>query len=410
MSKYVYMFSEGNAQMRDLLGGKGANLAEMTGLGLPVPRGFTISTEACTRYYEDGETISAEIEAEIFQTLAKTEDMIGKKFGDVKNPYLVSVRSGSRASMPGMMDTILNLGLNDQVVVGLSELTGNARFAYDSYRRFIAMFSDVVMEIPKHLFEDELDQVKSSVGAKLDTDLDADAMREVVRRFKAVYKTQKQVDFPQDPREQLIEAVKAVFRSWNNERAIVYRRMNDIPGSWGTAVNIQEMVYGNMGETSGTGVAFTRNPSTGERKLYGEFLMNAQGEDVVAGIRTPQTIDHLRDVMPDVYEQFTVIADKLERHYRDMQDMEFTIERGQLFMLQTRNGKRTAAAALKVAVDLVEEGMISKEEAIAKVEPRQLDALLHPTFAVCRQIRRQHCQGSTRFSGRGQWTSVLQRG
>lgn len=380
MSKYVYMFSEGNAQMRDLLGGKGANLAEMTGLGLPVPRGFTISTEACTRYYEDGETISAEIEAEIFQTLAKTEDMIGKKFGDVKNPYLVSVRSGSRASMPGMMDTILNLGLNDQVVVGLSELTGNARFAYDSYRRFIAMFSDVVMEIPKHLFEDELDQVKSSVGAKLDTDLDADAMREVVRRFKAVYKAQKQVDFPQDPREQLIEAVKAVFRSWNNERAIVYRRMNDIPGSWGTAVNIQEMVYGNMGETSGTGVAFTRNPSTGERKLYGEFLMNAQGEDVVAGIRTPQTIDHLRDVMPDVYEQFTVIADKLERHYRDMQDMEFTIERGQLFMLQTRNGKRTAAAALKVAVDLVEEGMISKEEAIAKVEPRQLDALLHPTF------------------------------
>lgn len=380
MSKYVYMFSEGNAQMRDLLGGKGANLAEMTGLGLPVPRGFTISTEACTRYYEDGETISAEIEAEIFQTLAKTEDMIGKKFGDVKNPYLVSVRSGSRASMPGMMDTILNLGLNDQVVVGLSELTGNARFAYDSYRRFIAMFSDVVMEIPKHLFEEELDQVKSSVGAKLDTDLDADAMREVVRRFKAVYKTQKQVDFPQDPREQLIEAVKAVFRSWNNERAIVYRRMNDIPGSWGTAVNIQEMVYGNMGETSGTGVAFTRNPSTGERKLYGEFLMNAQGEDVVAGIRTPQTIDHLRDVMPDVYEQFTVIADKLERHYRDMQDMEFTIERGQLFMLQTRNGKRTAAAALKVAVDLVEEGMISKEEAIAKVEPRQLDALLHPTF------------------------------
>ncbi|MDD2579741.1 MAG: pyruvate, phosphate dikinase [Eubacteriales bacterium] len=380
MSKYVYMFSEGNAQMRDLLGGKGANLAEMTGLGLPVPRGFTISTEACTRYYEDGETISAEIEAEIFQTLAKTEDMIGKKFGDVKNPYLVSVRSGSRASMPGMMDTILNLGLNDQVVVGLSELTGNARFAYDSYRRFIAMVSDVVMEIPKQLFEEELDQVKSSVGAKLDTDLDADAMREVVRRFKAVYKTQKQVDFPQDPREQLIEAVKAVFRSWNNERAIVYRRMNDIPGSWGTAVNIQEMVYGNMGETSGTGVAFTRNPSTGERKLYGEFLMNAQGEDVVAGIRTPQTIDHLRDVMPDVYEQFTVIADKLERHYRDMQDMEFTIERGQLFMLQTRNGKRTAAAALKVAVDLVEEGMISKEEAIAKVEPRQLDALLHPTF------------------------------
>lgn len=380
MSKYVYMFSEGNAQMRNLLGGKGANLAEMTGLGLPVPRGFTISTEACTRYYEDGEKISPEVEAEIFETLAKTEALIGKKFGDVKNPYLVSVRSGSRASMPGMMDTILNLGLNDQVVVGLAELTDNPRFAYDSYRRFIAMFSDVVMEIPKSLFENELDLVKESVGAKLDTDLDAAAMQDVVKRFKAVYKAQKQADFPQDPREQLIEAVKAVFRSWNNDRAIVYRRMNDIPGSWGTAVNVQEMVYGNMGETSGTGVAFTRNPSTGERKLYGEFLMNAQGEDVVAGIRTPQTIDHLRDVMPDVYAQFTKIADTLERHYRDMQDMEFTIERGQLFMLQTRNGKRTAAAALKVAVDLVEEGMITKEEAIAKVEPRQLDALLHPTF------------------------------
>ena len=380
MTKYVYMFSEGNAGMRNLLGGKGANLAEMTGLGLPVPRGFTITTEACTRYYEDGEQIAPDIEKEIFDTLALAEKLIGKKFGDVKDPYLVSVRSGSRASMPGMMDTILNLGLNDVVVEGLADLTGNPRFAYDSYRRFIAMFGDVVMDVPKSKFEAELDAVKESRSVKLDTDLDAAAMKEVVARYKDLYATVKGHPFPQEPREQLIEAVKAVFRSWNNERAIIYRRMNDIPGNWGTAVNVQEMVYGNMGDTSGTGVAFTRNPSTGENKLYGEFLMNAQGEDVVAGIRTPQTIDQLRDVMPDVYNQFVQIANTLERHYKDMQDMEFTIERGRLFMLQTRNGKRTAAAAMKVAVDLVEEGMISKQEALMKIDPKQLDALLHPTF------------------------------
>ncbi|MEA4889689.1 MAG: pyruvate, phosphate dikinase [Clostridiaceae bacterium] len=380
MTKYVYMFAEGNAAMRNLLGGKGANLAEMTGLGLPVPRGFTVTTEACTRYYEDGETIAPDIEQEIFSTLAKAEQLIGKKFGDAKDPYLVSVRSGSRASMPGMMDTILNLGLNDQVVEGLAALTGNPRFAYDSYRRFIAMFGDVVMNVPKSSFEAELDAVKQSHKVTLDTDLDADAMKEVVRRYKALYEREMKVPFPQDPRVQLIEAVKAVFRSWNNERAIIYRRMNDIPGNWGTAVNIQEMVYGNMGNTSGTGVAFTRNPATGENKLYGEFLMNAQGEDVVAGIRTPQTIDQLRDVMPDVYEQFSKIAKTLETHYKDMQDMEFTIERGHLFMLQTRNGKRTAAAALKVAVDMVGEGMISREEALMKIDPKQLDALLHPTF------------------------------
>ncbi|MDD2534668.1 MAG: pyruvate, phosphate dikinase [Eubacteriales bacterium] len=380
MAKYVYQFSEGNAKMKNLLGGKGANLAEMTGLGLPVPRGFTITTEACTRYYDDGEIISQDIEDEIFAMLAKTETMIGKKLGDVKDPYLVSVRSGARASMPGMMDTILNLGLNDEVVEGLAALTGNPRFAYDSYRRFISMFSDVVMEIEKIKFEHELDAVKEKVGAKMDTDLDADAMKEVVRRFKALYHSVKGVEFPQDPKVQLIESVKAVFRSWNNDRAIIYRRMNDIPGSWGTAVNVQEMVYGNMGNTSGTGVAFTRNPSTGEKKLYGEFLMNAQGEDVVAGIRTPQTIDQLKEVMPDVYEQFAETAETLERHYKDMQDMEFTIERGKLFMLQTRNGKRTAAAALKVAVDLVAEGMIDKNEALLKIDPKQLDALLHPTF------------------------------
>ncbi len=380
MTKYVYMFAEGNAGMRNLLGGKGANLAEMTGLGLPVPRGFTVTTEACTRYYDDGEMIASDIEQEIFDTLARTEDMIGKKFGDPKDPYLVSVRSGSRASMPGMMDTILNLGLNDEVVEGLAELTGNPRFAYDSYRRFIAMFSDVVMDVSKSRFEHELDAVKESRGALLDTDLTAEDMKSVVARFKDLYRRVKGEEFPQDPKVQLIEAVKAVFRSWNNERAIIYRRMNDIPSDWGTAVNVQEMVYGNMGDTSGTGVAFTRNPATGERKLYGEFLMNAQGEDVVAGIRTPQTIDQLREVMPEVYEQFSQIADKLERHYKDMQDMEFTIERGKLFMLQTRNGKRTAAAALKIAVDLVNEGMITKEEALMKIDPKQLDALLHPTF------------------------------
>ncbi|NLO62336.1 MAG: pyruvate, phosphate dikinase [Clostridiaceae bacterium] len=380
MTKYVYMFTEGNAGMKNLLGGKGANLAEMTGLGLPVPRGFTISTEACTRYYEDGKIISAEIEKEIFETLAKTEENVGKKLGDAQNPFLVSVRSGARASMPGMMDTILNLGLNDEVVKGLAALTGNERFAYDSYRRFITMFSDVVMEIEKSKYEKVFDAVKEEKGAKLDTDLDAEGMKEVVRRYLSVYQVNKGEPFPQDPKIQLMESVKAVFRSWNNDRAILYRRMNDIPGSWGTAVNIQEMVYGNMGDTSGTGVAFTRNPATGEKKLYGEFLMNAQGEDVVAGIRTPQTIDQLNTVMPAVYQQFAEIADKLENHYKDMQDMEFTIERGQLFMLQTRNGKRTAAAAMKVAVDMVKEGLNTKEEAIMKLDPKQLDALLHPTF------------------------------
>lgn len=380
MHKYVYLFSEGNGSMRELLGGKGANLAEMTNLGMPVPQGFTISTEACTRYYEDGETIAKDIEDQIYEYLAKMEEINGKKFGDVKNPLLVSVRSGSRASMPGMMDTILNLGLNDTVVEAVAELTGNPRFAYDSYRRFVQMFSDVVMELPKSNFEKIIDQVKEEKGVSLDIDLDAADMKKLVKLFKEYYKEQKGVDFPQEPQVQLMEAVKAVFRSWNNQRAIVYRRMNDIPSSWGTAVNVQAMVFGNMGEDSGTGVAFTRNPATGERHLYGEFLMNAQGEDVVAGIRTPQSIDQLKQVMPAVYEQFATIADTLEKHYRDMQDMEFTIEKGKLYMLQTRNGKRTAQAALKVAVDLVDEGMLTKEEAIMKVEPKQLDALLHPQF------------------------------
>jgi len=380
MTKYVYLFTEGNAGMKNLLGGKGANLAEMTGLGLPVPRGFTISTEACTRYYEDGEKISPEIEAEISASLEKTEATVGKKLGDAANPFLVSIRSGARASMPGMMDTILNLGLNDEVVLGLAALTGNDRFAYDSYRRFITMFADVVMEIDKAKFEKELDAVKEEKGVKLDTELDAAAMKDVVARYLKVYESNKGEPFPQDPKIQMFESIKAVFRSWNNDRAILYRRMNDIPGSWGTAVNVQEMVYGNMGDTSGTGVAFTRNPATGEKKLYGEFLMNAQGEDVVAGIRTPQTIDQLRDVMPEVYEQFAQTADILENHYRDMQDMEFTIERGKLFMLQTRNGKRTAAAAMRLAVEMVKEGLNTKEEAIMKLDPKQLDALLHPTF------------------------------
>ena len=380
MAKYVYLFSEGNASMRNLLGGKGANLAEMTGLGLPVPRGFTVTTEACTRYYQDGKVIAKEIEEEIYTMMAKTEGIVGKKFGDPNNPFLVSVRSGARASMPGMMDTILNLGLNDIVVEGLAKLTNNERFAYDSYRRFIQMFSDVVMEVEKAKFEKILDTVKEENGAHYDTDLTADNLKEVVKRYKELFKKEKGFDFPQDPKVQLMEAVKAVFRSWDNQRAIVYRRLNDIPGDWGTAVNVQEMVYGNMGNDSGTGVAFTRNPSTGEKKLYGEFLMNAQGEDVVAGIRTPQSIDQLKEINPDAYNQFTDIAQKLEKHYRDMQDMEFTIEKGKLFMLQTRNGKRTAAAALKIAVDLVSEGMATKEEAIMKVDPKQLDALLHPNF------------------------------
>ena len=380
MTKYVYLFKEGNASMRNLLGGKGANLAEMTKIGLPVPQGFTVTTEACTRYYEDGKTIGEDIVEQIYAALAETEKICGKKFGDLENPFLVSVRSGARASMPGMMDTILNLGLNDVAVKGLANLTQNERFAYDSYRRFIQMFSDVVMEIPKSFFERVLDDIKESKGAKYDTDLTADDMKEVVVRFKEIYKEKKGVEFPQDPKEQLMEAIKAVFRSWDNPRAIYYRRMNDIPSDWGTAVNVQSMVFGNMGNTSGTGVAFTRDPSTGEKKLYGEYLINAQGEDVVAGIRTPQKIETLQQVMPDVYEQFVNIAHTLENHYRDMQDMEYTIERGKLYMLPTRNGKRTAAAALKIAVDLVNEGMITTDEAILKVEPKQLDSLLHPQF------------------------------
>lgn len=378
--KYVYLFSEGNGSMRGLLGGKGANLAEMTVLGMPVPQGFTVSTEACTRYYEDDEKIAPEIEAEIFEYLGKMEEITGKKFGDAENPLLVSVRSGARASMPGMMDTILNLGLNDTVAESMAKMTGNPRFVYDSYRRFIQMFSDVVMELPKAEFEKFIDRMKEKRGVEFDAELTTEDMRELVSQFKAYYKEKKGVDFPSEPRQQLLEAVKAVFRSWNNPRAISYRRLNDIPGSWGTAVNVQSMVFGNMGNDSGTGVAFTRDPSNGEKKLYGEFLMNAQGEDVVAGIRTPQTIDQLKETNPEVYNEFVAIADKLEAHYKDMQDMEFTIERGKLYMLQTRNGKRTAQAALRIAVDLVEEGMCTKEEAILKIEPKQLDSLLHPQF------------------------------
>ena len=378
--KYVYLFNEGSAEMRALLGGKGANLAEMTTLGLPVPFGFTVSTEACTRYYTDKKTIADEIVEQIEKALVITEEKAGKKFGDPSNPFLVSVRSGARASMPGMMDTILNRGLNDETVVGLAKLTNNERFAFDSYRRFISMFSDVVMEIEKAKFDEIFDEIKHKNNCKLDTELNAENLKEVVKLFKAMYLKEKGTEFPQDPREQLMEAIKAVFRSWDNPRAIVYRRKNDIPYDWGTAVNVQSMVFGNMGNDCGTGVAFTRNPSTGEKKLYGEFLMNAQGEDVVAGIRTPSPIDELKVAQPEVYQQFAETAEKLERHYRDMQDMEFTIERGRLFMLQTRNGKRTAAAALQIAVDLVNEGMISKKEAIAKIDPRSLDALLHPTF------------------------------
>ena len=378
--KYVYLFNEGSAEMRALLGGKGANLAEMTTLGLPVPFGFTVSTEACTRYYQDKKTIADEIIDQIEKALVITEEKAGKKFGDPSNPFLVSVRSGARASMPGMMDTILNLGLNDETVVGLAKLTNNERFAFDSYRRFIQMFSDVVMEVEKAKFDEIFEEIKHKNNCKLDTELNAENLKEVVKRYKAMYLKEKGTEFPQDPREQLMEAIKAVFRSWDNPRAIVYRRKNDIPYDWGTAVNVQSMVFGNMGNDCGTGVAFTRNPSTGEKKLYGEFLMNAQGEDVVAGIRTPSPIDELKQAQPEVYQLFVETAEKLEKHYRDMQDMEFTIERGRLFMLQTRNGKRTAAAALQIAVDLVNEGMISKREAIAKIDPRSLDALLHPTF------------------------------
>ena len=383
MQKYVYLFSEGNAQMRNTLGGKGANLAEMTNLGLPVPQGFTISTEACTSYYENGKQIAPEIMAQIEEALAKIEKINEKKFGDAANPLLVSVRSGARASMPGMMDTILNLGINDTVAAGL--IAGNPdpkfeRFVYDSYRRFIQMFSDVVMEIPKKTFEVIIDEVKEARGVTEDIELGVDDMKELVKRFKEYYKEQKGTDFPSDPKEQLIEAVKAVFRSWDNPRANVYRRMNDIPYSWGTAVNVQPMVFGNLNERSGTGVAFTRDPATGEKALFGEYLINAQGEDVVAGIRTPSHISQLEKDMPEVYEQFKTIANRLENHYRDMQDMEFTIENGKLYMLQTRNGKRTTAAALKIAVDLVDEGMISEEEAVLRVEPKQLDSLLHPMF------------------------------
>ena len=380
MTKYVYAFSEGNKDMRNLLGGKGANLAEMMSIGLPVPRGFTVTTEACNKYYDDGQVISEEIKNEIFSELEKLENLTGKKMGDLTNPLLVSVRSGARASMPGMMDTVLNLGLTDEVTSEFAKATNNKRFAYDSYRRFIMMFADVVKGYSKSSFERILDKIKEEKNAKFDTDLTEDDMYEVAMKFKDVYKELSGVEFPQDPKVQLIEAVTAVFRSWNNERAIIYRRMNDIPGSWGTAVNVQEMVYGNKGNDCGTGVAFTRNPSTGENKLYGEYLINAQGEDVVAGVRTPQPIDTLKEEMPEVYEEFVRTAKILEEHYKDMQDMEFTIENGKLFMLQTRNGKRTAQAALKIAVDLVNEGMITKEEALLKVEPKQLDQLLHPNF------------------------------
>ena len=383
MQKYVYLFSEGNAQMRNTLGGKGANLAEMTNLGMPVPQGFTISTDACTSYYENGRQITDEIMGQIEEALKKIEAINEKKFGDAKNPLLVSVRSGARASMPGMMDTILNLGLNDEVAEGL--IAGNPdpkfeRFVYDSYRRFIQMFSDVVMELSKKRFEVIIDEVKEAKGITQDIDLDTNDMKLLVKKFKEFYREEKGVDFPVSPKEQLLEAIKAVFRSWDNPRANVYRRMNDIPYSWGTAVNVQPMVFGNLNEKSGTGVAFTRDPATGEKKLFGEYLINAQGEDVVAGIRTPSHISQLEQDMPEVYEQFKDIAHRLEEHYRDMQDMEFTIENGKLFMLQTRNGKRTAAAALKIAVALVDEGKITEQEAVMRVEPKQLDSLLHPMF------------------------------
>ena len=380
MAKWVYLFTEGNATMRNLLGGKGANLAEMTNLGLPVPQGFTITTEACTQYYEDGKKINDEIMGQIMEHITKMEEITGKKFGDKENPLLVSVRSGARASMPGMMDTILNLGLNEEVVEVLAKKSGNPRWAWDCYRRFIQMFSDVVMEVGKKYFEELIDQMKSAKGVTQDVDLTADDLRELAEQFKAEYKEKIGEDFPTDPKVQLMEAIKAVFRSWDNPRANVYRRDNDIPYSWGTAVNVQMMAFGNMGETSGTGVAFTRDPATGEKHLMGEFLMNAQGEDVVAGVRTPQKIDQLKEVMPEVYEQFVNICKTLEDHYRDMQDMEFTIEDKKLYMLQTRNGKRTAKAALKIACDLVDEGMITEEKAVTMIDPRNLDSLLHPQF------------------------------
>ena len=380
MAKWVYLFKEGNADMRNLLGGKGANLAEMTNLGLPVPQGFTITTEACTQYYEDGRVINDEIMGQIMEHITKMEEITGKKFGDKENPLLVSVRSGARASMPGMMDTILNLGLNEEVVEVLAAKSGNPRWAWDCYRRFIQMFSDVVMEVGKKYFEELIDKMKAEKGVTQDVELTAEDLKELANQFKAEYKEKIGEDFPSDPKVQLMEAIKAVFRSWDNPRANVYRRDNDIPYSWGTAVNVQMMAFGNMGETSGTGVAFTRDPATGEKHLMGEFLMNAQGEDVVAGVRTPQKIDQLKEVMPEVYDQFVTICHTLEDHYRDMQDMEFTIEDRKLYMLQTRNGKRTAKAALKIACDLVDEGMITEEKAVKMIDPRNLDTLLHPQF------------------------------
>ncbi|MBU5486622.1 pyruvate, phosphate dikinase [Clostridium sp. MSJ-8] len=378
--KYVYLFSEGNANMRNLLGGKGANLAEMTNLGIPVPQGFTVTTEACNKYYEDGKVIAPEVLEQIKTHIKLLEDLAGKKFGSNEDPLLVSVRSGARASMPGMMDTILNLGMNDIAVEVVAKKTNNPRFAYDSYRRFIQMFSDVVMAIDKRLFEDRLDEIKEANGYKYDTELTTEDLKAIVNDFKDIYKREKGEDFPQDPQVQLIESITAVFRSWDNPRAIVYRRLNDIPSEWGTAVNVQQMVFGNKGETSGTGVIFSRNPATGENKIYGEYLMNAQGEDVVAGIRTPQSIAQLEEQNPEIYKQLVGIINTLETHYKDMQDMEITIEEGKLYFLQTRNGKRTAQAALKIAVDLVNDGMLTKEEAILKVEPKQLDSLLHPAF------------------------------
>ncbi len=378
--KYVYLFNEGNAGMKEILGGKGANLAEMTNLGMPIPQGFTVTTESCNKYYADGETISEEIEKQIKQALEKLEQRTNKVLGNKEKPLLVSVRSGARASMPGMMDTILNLGINDEVAKVIAQK--NRRFAYDSYRRFIQMYSDVVKEIPKNLFERAIDTKKMQRGLKLDTDMDANDLEDLVKVFKGIYYKQLGEEFPQDPKEQLLDAIKAVFRSWNNPRAITYRRLNDIPSNWGTAVNVQEMVFGNMGEDCGTGVAFSRNPATGENEIFGEFLMNAQGEDVVAGIRTPQSIDKLKEINPKVYEDFAKYAKMLENHYKDMQDMEFTIEHGKLYMLQTRNGKRTANAALKIAVDLANEGMISKKEAVLRIEPKQLEQLLHPNFNI----------------------------
>ncbi|MDA3931671.1 MAG: pyruvate, phosphate dikinase [Tenericutes bacterium] len=380
MSKFIYLFKEADQSMKNLLGGKGANLGEMTSLDLPIPQGFTVSTEACTQYYDDGQKINETIKKQVFEALAKTEKIVNKKFGDNENPFLVSVRSGARASMPGMMDTILNLGLNDEAVIGLAKQTDNERFAYDSYRRFITMFSDVVMEISKSNYEKIFDAKKEEKGIKLDTDLTAEDLKEIVEAFKAKYKEIKGEEFPQDPKDQLITAIEAVFRSWDNPRAQYYRRMNNIPYEWGTAVNVQSMVFGNMGDTSGTGVAFTRNPATGEKELYGEYLFNAQGEDVVAGIRTPKPISELEDDNKAIYNEFLEISSKLEQHYKDMQDLEFTIEKGKLYILQTRNGKRTAQAALKIAIDMVEEGLLNEKEAVLKVEPKQLDTLLHPQF------------------------------